>query len=486
MKEKCENLRVLQRLLLIGLAIAPAAGMGLMSCIKKQPQSAIRSDAGSDYLEAERNAFESLRANLMPHPSKLFSQSEILMGVKIKLPFYQMSKAKNDIDEFELKEKEFPGSLVLTQSSGESKEFNLKAQFKGAGRFSGCLIGNLKLNLKKSEIVGTIFEGAEEFNMTSPCIPRASDEDPLVNHQKNQEFLKANEDISRKIKATQALEYIAYRIVESQLTVHLKTRLAVASLEDISTGGKTLPTETGPIFFVEKPSELAKRFGLSKDLIMDRMSLHDDKNIDHRTYLKIFQDELAALVVAESLVGNQDWSFGGIGAAESSFSPVGSANTSVLVFSDVLSMPFAFDFDSASGGMGKPFIFQSLEVEPKAGIKELLSFSPNGGKTINSFLSKIPKNSWREALERLKRLPEVLKKEIDVVSTILDAGTVAWLNSYQDLVKQLPSAMEKEIASKGGNPNLHGRICKDVTSTQKCFDEGKLGRCWVKCDSAFR
>lgn len=193
----------------------------------------------------------------------LFQEQEVLK-ITIEAPFNQLIKAsKAGKDPFE-------GTLTLDLAGG-TKDFPVKVSPRGNSRRTGgfCKFPPLKVNFKKKQVPGTLFEGQEKLKLVTHC-------------QKSARF----QDLYLK-------EYAAYRVYNILTPYSFKVRIAEVTY--IDTEGKMAPlTRYG--FFIEDIDHVGDRAGLEELKI---------KKI-RRLQLDARQATLYALF--QYFIGNLDWS----------------------------------------------------------------------------------------------------------------------------------------------------------------------------------
>ena len=182
------------------------------------------------------------------------------------------------IDTRELKkdESETPeysdGQLILDQN-GEDKKFDIKVRPRGNSRrfFDFCTFPPIKLNFKKKEVEGTIFEGQDKLKLVAYC-----------------KDLEVNEAYVLK-------EYLVYKLYNILTPNSFKVRLAEITYSDINNKGKEVKRHG---FLIEDDDTMAERNrGKITEMLM---SNHD---CCERNTLDIF-------TIFQYMIGNTDWWIG--------------------------------------------------------------------------------------------------------------------------------------------------------------------------------
>jgi hypothetical protein len=125
------------------------------------------------------------------------------------------------------------GTLRFAQGAQELDSIDLRVRARGNFRRTQCYFTPLKLEFRKADIRGTLFEGHDELKLVLPC---------LIGSQSGDYVLK---------------EYLAYKIFEVVSPYHYKTRLAdIAFIEE---KGRRERTHELTGFLIEDHGTLARR-----------------------------------------------------------------------------------------------------------------------------------------------------------------------------------------------------------------------------------
>ena len=102
----------------------------------------------------------------------------------------------------------FPGQWSYTDAGGETQRLEVSIRIRGNFRRNYCELPPLRLNFKKSQVEGTLFDGQDKLKLVSPC----------------RHGLESQQDL--------LLEYMAYRIFEILTDYSFGARLIRLSYVD--------------------------------------------------------------------------------------------------------------------------------------------------------------------------------------------------------------------------------------------------------------
>lgn len=125
------------------------------------------------------------------------------------------------------------GTLRYAEGIGGLDSIDLRVRARGNFRRTQCYFAPLKLEFRKADIRGTLFEGHDELKLVLPC---------LIGSQSGDYVLK---------------EYLAYKIFEVVSPYHYETRLA--DIEFIEEKGRRERTHELTGFLIEDHGTLARR-----------------------------------------------------------------------------------------------------------------------------------------------------------------------------------------------------------------------------------
>jgi hypothetical protein len=221
----------------------------------------------------------------------LFEDDSVL-EVELRGPLGTLYRNKND----EARE-QLPFKIVA-----EGIEHEIKVRVRGKSRLEFCHFPPLRLNFKKGEVAGTVFEGQDKLKLVSHC------------------------DLSRFAETDVLEEYAAYRILNALTDVSYRVRLL--HIRYVDTDGQTNGVDYPHYGFLIEPMEhLAERN-------------HGTPVEKPGVALTWLQPDYAALVyVHQYLIGNTDWSLAAPRGEEFCCHNV------TLIEIDSLLNPVPYDFD---------------------------------------------------------------------------------------------------------------------------------------------
>jgi hypothetical protein len=170
----------------------------------------------------------------------------------------------------------------------------VESRVRGNWRLRNCTFPPLKIEFKKKEVKGTVFEGNKSLKVVFPCL-NTSDKNTLV----------------RK-------EYLCYRMYEVVSPYYFNARLANLQLTEVSR--KKPRTYELLTFFVEDNSMVAKR---SNAKVIKKKGIHPSVFDEAQSVRNDF---------FQYMIGNADWSM------------VYQHNSNTL-FVDTKYIPLSYDFD---------------------------------------------------------------------------------------------------------------------------------------------
>ncbi len=206
---------------------------------------------------------------------------------------------------------ERPASVEL--DDGVVLEANLRTRGNFRRERSNCLMPPLRLNLKKRQVEGTVFEGEDKLKIVGNCRPGRRSYEVLV-----------------------LREYLAYRILQTITQEAFRVRLAEITYVDES---QRFDRRTEFAFFIEDDDILAARLKATVfDLEEGRNLAPQALSVASATRLAIFQ----------YMIGNTDWS------------EVAGHNVELLERSGIaIGIPYDFDF---SGLVDAPYATPAPDV----------------------------------------------------------------------------------------------------------------------------
>ncbi|MGH8495400.1 MAG: hypothetical protein ACREVN_04640 [Gammaproteobacteria bacterium] len=213
------------------------------------------------------------------------------------------------------------GVLLLEDGSGE-RELSIEVRPRGHSRRNPdvCRFPPLRLNFKKKEVAGTLFEGQDKLKLVTHCRDRS---------ERNEQYLLQ--------------EYLLYRAFNTLTENSFRVRLA--EIEYIDTDGRRKPV-SAPGFLIEHKDGLARRLGLEA-IDVERIALDE-----------LEPDATALLGVFQFMIGNTDWAVRA--------GPPGDVcchNVEPFAMGEGMYLPVPYDFDS-TGVIDPPYAapHESLDI----------------------------------------------------------------------------------------------------------------------------
>jgi hypothetical protein len=190
------------------------------------------------------------------------------------------------------------GQLILQDDVSGEKTFDIQVRARGLSRRKGefCSFPPLKLNFKKKDVEGTVFDGQDKLKLVTYC-----------------QDLDKNESYILK-------EYLIYKFYNCMTPYSFNVRLAKITYKDINDKGKDVQRYG---FLIEDDDVMAERNGGKISEIL--MSNHDRCE---RSTLDIF-------TIFQFMIGNLDWWIA---------APV-QHNVKVIVLENGEAIPVPYDFD---------------------------------------------------------------------------------------------------------------------------------------------
>lgn len=232
-------------------------------------------------------------------------QSEDPLHLRLVAPIAELKRERSD-------EEELDGTLRWSEADGREVEVAVRIRARGnyRRRRDTCPFPPLRLNFKKSEVEGTVFDGQDKLKLVSHCRDRSSRYEQAV-----------------------LREWLTYRLLNVMTEVSYRVRLVRMTYED-SDRNREMDPEYG--FFIESKERLAARLGLS--ILELGRSAVDDLQPAYTNLTSIFQ----------LMIGNTD------------FSPIAGAEGEIcchnvhLYGGEDTILPIPYDFDM-SGMIDAPY-----------------------------------------------------------------------------------------------------------------------------------
>ena len=192
-------------------------------------------------------------------------QSQDVVAVRLAAPLATIMSNRKESEQF-------AGKLLYVDDAGNNIELDVEIRTRGKFRLQKtvCAFPPLRLNFKKSQTDGTLFDKQDKLK--------------LVTHCKNR---------SERYEQALLREYLAYRILSQLTDISFRVRLLKITYEDT---GARKPPRVAYGFVVEHKDRLEKRTGL-KVLETERMIVSG-----------LQPDYLNLVSVFHFLIGNTDFS----------------------------------------------------------------------------------------------------------------------------------------------------------------------------------
>jgi len=225
-------------------------------------------------------------------------ESDELLPITIRGPLSDLMKDRDNMEEQ-------PGQLIYTDTDGVERTLDIQLRLRGNFRRDEryCEFTPLRVNLKKSQLDGTLFDKQDKLKLVTHCMTR-------------------NASYAHR----PVLEYLAYRIHNSVTDLSFRVRLLEITYEDTSRSRRPF-TEYG--LFIEHKDRLGKRIGHKPVDGVGRVSLK-----------QVNAEQVALDSVFHYLIGNTDFS------PVSSVDPESCCHNHTLfgdLDGELLSIPYDFD-----------------------------------------------------------------------------------------------------------------------------------------------
>lgn len=213
--------------------------------------------------------------------------------------------------------KEYWGEVQMADGKGGELKIPVQLRTRGHYRLANknCSFVPLRLDFKKGEVKGTVFDGQDKLKLVTHCNSNALYEEYMIR------------------------EYLAYKVHNLITPRSYRARMAKVTYVDSATG---TPIETRNGIFMEHEDDVARR--MEGEIFEVRGALFDD--VDPAQILEV--------AIFEAFVGNTDWSL----AALHNIRLVRQPNMNV--------MPVAYDLDF-SGLVGTRY----STPDPRLGIRSV-------------------------------------------------------------------------------------------------------------------
>ncbi len=245
----------------------------------------------------------------------LFANDDVL-EIRLVAPFDLIARERPDDDDI-------PGRLYVENNSGEmhALEVGIRTRGKSRRRADICAFPPLRLNLRKSQLGNSVFEGQDKLKLVTHCRSRA--------YLYEQALLA---------------EHLAYRILN--LLTEYSFRVRLVSVNYANADGES--GETQYAFFIEPEDRLAKRIGIPALSVPSTTASNLDP--EHSNLTSVFQ----------YMIGNTDFA--------STAGPPGENcchNYSLFGGADESQYSIPYDFDR-SGIVNAPYALPNSSLRLKS------------------------------------------------------------------------------------------------------------------------
>jgi hypothetical protein len=170
-----------------------------------------------------------------------------------------------------LSTKEYWGEVRMKDANGADLKIGVQLRTRGHYRLASrnCAFVPLRLDFKKGEVKGTVFDGQDKLKLVTHCNSNALYDEYMIR------------------------EYLAYKVHNIITPRSYRARLARVTYVDSATN---TPIETRNGVFMEHEDDVARR--MEGEIVEIRRALFDD----------VDAQQINEVAVFEAFVGNTDWS----------------------------------------------------------------------------------------------------------------------------------------------------------------------------------
>jgi hypothetical protein len=325
-------------------------------------------------------------AEAFPNAGSLFTEDEFLSATLIA-PISRLKKQRKADPDW------LPGQLILHDVARGDRSFEVEVKARGHFRRKrgNCSFPPYRLNFKKKEVKGTIFDGLDKVKVVSHC-------------------RETRKSFERYIYR----EYLAYKTLNILTEASFRVRLL--NIEYVDSKGR-YKTRQYSAFFIEPVEQLAKR--LDGILVTERRALPSEFNAEALCLAELFQ----------FLIGNTDFSY---------FTSEDECchNSKVIETADGL-VPVPYDFD-VTGIVDTPYAV----VNSRLSIDSVKERYYRGLTTDPAILEKTI-NRFREKQADIL----ALWQEAPFLSSDDRETAVAYIQSFYEVIND-PEQVEAAILDK--------------------------------------
>ena len=196
-------------------------------------------------------------------PAPLFAEHGVLR-VTLEAPFKKLMDERSDEDDV-------AGTFVYLDADGSSKPLAVELRTRGHYRRERvhCDFAPIRLNFRKTEVAGTLFDGQDKLKLVTQCMPADAGYTKVVPR-----------------------EYLAYRLFQVLTEISYGVRLLDITYVDTQTGTRM----TRIAFVIEGEKAVAKRNALKR--VRLKRANEDDYEPARRNLVDLF----------EFMIGNTEYS----------------------------------------------------------------------------------------------------------------------------------------------------------------------------------
>ena len=327
-------------------------------------------------------------------PDPLFSSNQII-DVEIEAPFGLLTSERPD-------EEEVPGKFRYTADDGSLFEFDVAVRTRGRLRRTKkvCQFPPLRLNFKKSEVKGSLFDKQDRLKVVTHCRKRANYEQAIIS------------------------EYLAYRILNLLSDASYRVRLLRATY---TYNDKEQQVQSYAIL-IEHKDRIGKRLNAKTVQIDDP----DTEKIERAMVQDLRRPDTNLASVFQYLIGNTDFS-----AVQAAPGEDCCHNQTLFVREGQPHYTVPYDFDQ-SGLVNAPHAFPN----PSFNLKSTRQRLYRGRCVNNGYLPATLKlfNDKRDDIEALIRNQQDLTKGTA-------KRTLAYIKQFYDTINK-PKRLDREIVKK--------------------------------------
>jgi hypothetical protein len=202
-----------------------------------------------------------LPINAIGSPDPLF-RDDAPLSVVVTAPLSTLLRARPE-------DPELAGTFTYKEADGTMVDLDMQIRGRGKFRFRICDFPLLRLNFKKSQVKGTLFENQDKLKMVVHCKD------------------------SRRYEQTVLREYLAYRLLNALTDLSFRVRLLQVTYVDTD---ERRPRMVRSAFFIEHEKRLAARIH------------REEAEIQQAEISAIRPDHLNLTAMFQFLIGNTDFS----------------------------------------------------------------------------------------------------------------------------------------------------------------------------------